>query len=200
MAIDRRSVEHTVKELLKNGTPKWVSHPEDYRGMVNEWHAQAKQNLLEECRAYRYQDQALLANPEGRRVNMMPAAVFMRKLRAAGLTCFSHDSQLADGSASLFVLMPTPRGGEFEPVSSIQVPLMWEWSTIRLDPRTELPSGFRDIGWRSAVRCLITRGALTEEQAHAIFGAPRESYVSRIYRRMLCEHRNGGKRYAPKAN
>jgi hypothetical protein len=165
--------------------------------MVNEWHAQAKENLLEECYAYKYPDQDLLSDPVGRRVNIMPAAVFMRKLRTeAKLTCFSHDSQLNDGSASLFVLVPNTDGGKFEPICSIQVPLMWEWSTIRLDPKTELPAGFRDIGWRSAVRCLITRGILTEQRAHEIFGKPREHPVSRIYRRMLCEHRNGGKRRA----
>ena len=96
----------------------------------------------------------------------------------------------------MFVLMPTANGGEFRPISSIQVPLMWEWSLIRLDPKTQLPSGFRDIGWRSALRCLITKGALTEEQAHAVFGAPGEGAASRIYRKMLGEHRNGGKRYA----
>jgi hypothetical protein len=194
MSVDRRQVEQFVKEVLKSGTPKWVSHPEDYRQMVKEYHEQARENLLDECRMYKCQDQDFLAIP--RRENLMSAAVFMRKLRDAGLTCFSHDSTLGDGTASLFVLMPTENGGQFKPMCSIQVPLMWEWSTIRLDPATQLPAGFRDIGWRSAVRCLITNGALTEDQAHVIFGKPREASVSRIYRKMLCEHRNGGKRYA----
>ena len=196
MAIDRKQVGKFVSELLKGGTPRWVSHPEDYKAMVDEWHRKAQQELHEECRAYKCQDQDLLTNPAGRRVNIMAAAVFMRKLRKAGLTCFSQDSQLEDGSASLFVLVPTEKGGEFTPICSIQVPLMWEWSTIRVDPKTNLPMGFRDIGWRSAVRCLITKGIFTEEKAHRIFGTPREASVSRIYRRMLCEHRNGAKRYA----
>jgi hypothetical protein len=162
--------------------------------MVQEWHAQARENLMLECRPYKCQDQEFLSAP--RRDNPLPAAVFMRKLRQNGLNCFSHDSQLGDGSASLFVLVPTKNGGEFRPMCSIQVPLMWEWSTIRLDPITQLPAGFRDIGWRSAVRCLIMNDVLTEDQAHVIFGKPREAQVSRIYRRILCEHRNGGKRYA----
>ena len=194
--IDRRQVEHFVKEQLKGGTPKWYSNPEDYKAMVDEWHREAKENLLAECRAYKFQDQDLLSNPAGRRVNPMSAAEFMRKLRTNGLTCFSHDSPLKDGSASLFVLVPSKDGGFFQPQCSIQVPLMWEWSTIRLDPKMQLPSGFRDIGWRSAVRCLIENGVWTEEKAHQVFGAPREASVSRIYRRMLCEHRNGGKRLA----
>lgn len=193
MSVDRRQVAEFVKNVLKGGTPRWLSHPEEYKAMVQEWHREAHENLLAECSAYKTQDQEILADPAGRRVNIMAAAEFMQKLRTAGLTCFSHDSTLADGSASLFALHSTPRGGEFEPVCSIQVPLMWEWSTIRLDPRTNLPSGFRDIGWRSAVRCLITQGVWTEAYAHKVFGAPRVCRQSTIYRRMLWEYRNAAK-------
>jgi hypothetical protein len=191
MSVDRRHTLHLIKELLKGGTPKWYSHPEDYKRLVQEWHKEAQENLLAECRDYKVDDQDSLADPAGRRVNIMPAAVFMRKLRnEGGLTCFSHDSTLKDGTASLFVLMPSARGGEWEPMCSIQVPLMWEWSLLRLDPATQLPTGFRDVGWRSAVRCLIFKGALSEEQAHEIFGKPRISTVSKRYRRMLWEHHN----------
>jgi hypothetical protein len=194
MPVDLRQVEIFVQEVLKHGTPRWYSHPQEYKQMVAEWHAEARENLLRECRAYKAQDQEFLATP--RRVNLMPAAVFMRKLRGAGLTCFSHDSSLGDGSASLFVLVPTENGGEFKPICSIQVPLMWEWSTIRIHPVTQLPDGFRDIGWRSAVRCLISDGVLTEDQADAIFSKPSDGAVSRIYRRLLYEDRNGGKNAA----
>lgn len=191
MGVQRKETLHVIKEILKHGTPKWYSHPEDYRQQINEWHKEAHENLLAECRAYRVDNQESLSNPAGRRVNMMAAAVFMRKLRnEGGLTCFSHDSTLQDGSASLFVLMPTKNGGEFIPVCSIQVPLMWEWPLLRIDLRTNLPTGFRDIGWRCAVRCLITMGALSEERAHKIFGKPRVFAGSRIYRQMLWEYRN----------
>jgi hypothetical protein len=164
--------------------------------MVNEWHRKAQEDLWDECRAYKAQDQDFLSDPRGRRVNPILAATFMRKLRNAGLTCFSHDSQLNDGSASLFVLMPTANGGEFQPMASIQVPIMWEWTTLRIDPKTNIASGFRDIGWRSAVRSLIKNKVFTEARAHEIFGKPREASVSRIYRRLLCEYRNGQKRAA----
>lgn len=196
MAVDIKQAQQFIKNVLKGGTPGWVSRPQDYKQMVAEFHHKAHEALLEEAYAYRVQDQDLLASPS-RRMNIMAAAVFMRKLRTEGkLTCFSHDSPDGDGTASLFVLHATAAGGQFLPVCSIQVPLMWEWSLIRIDPRTQLPNGFRDIGWRSAVRCLIMQGVLSEERAHQIFGAPREVPASRIYRRMLCEHRNGGKRRA----
>lgn len=182
---------HAIKELLKGGTPDWYRFPHHYKAKVDEWHKEAQEKLLEECEDYKVQDQDTLSNPAGRRVNLMPSYVFMRKLRQeGGLTCFSHDSPLMDHSASLFVLLPTLTGGQWVPMCSIQVPMMWEWSLLRIDPRTELPTGFRDIGWRSAVRCLITRGALREEEAHAIFGAPSISRVSRRYRQMLHDHRN----------
>jgi hypothetical protein len=191
MPVNKRQTLHVIKNLLKGGTPKWYSHPEDYREMVNEWHKEAKENLLAECRAYKVDDQDMLADPSDRRVQMMTAGNFMGKLRReGGLTCFSHDSQLADGSASLFVLMPGRNGSEFRPICSIQVPLMYEWSLLRIDPRTGLATGFRDIGWRSAVKCLIIQGALKESHAHEIFGRPREARVSRIYRRELWEYRN----------
>ena len=191
MPVERAKTMQVIKQILKGGTPKWYSHPEDYRNLVAEWHKEAHENLLAECRYYKCDNQESLSNPAGRRVNLMAAAVFMRKLRTeGGLTCFSHDSTLQDGSASLFVLMPTAAGGAWTPMCSIQVPLMWEWPLIRVDPRTNLPSGFRDIGWRCAVRCLITSGALTEARAHEIFGKPRVFAGSRIYRQMLWEYKN----------
>lgn len=190
MAVDRRSAMHFIKNVLKSGTPDWVRFPHHYKALVDEWHREAHENLMAECRDYKVDDQDSLADPAGRRVNIMPAAAFMRKLRWAGLTCFSHDSQLGDHSASLFVLLPTWSGGEFEPICSIQVPLMFEWSVLRIDPRTNLATGFSDIGWRSAVLCLIRKGALSELHAHTIFGEPRISSVSRRYRRTLWEHKN----------
>lgn len=195
MGVDRKETLGIIKQLLKGGTPDWYRFPGDYKAMVDEWHKEAHENLLAECRYYQVDDQETLSDPAGRRVNIMPAAVFMRKLRNEGkLTCFSHDSQLQDGSASLFVLMPTKNGGEFQPMCSIQVPLMWEWSLLRIDPKTNLPTGFRDIGWRSAVRCLIMNGALTEQRAHEIFGKPRICRVSRSYRRMLFDYHNNMRR------
>jgi hypothetical protein len=190
MPVDRKQVTRFIKELLKGGTPDWYRFPHHYKAMADEWRRQAQEELHRECRFYKVDDQDSLSDPAGRRVNPMPAAMFMRKLRMAGLTCFSHDSQLNDGSASLFVLMPTIYGGEFKPICSIQVPIMWEWSLLRIDPKTNLPTGFRDIGWRSAVCCLIQQGVFTEERAHQIFREPRTSLISRRYRRMLYEHRN----------
>lgn len=197
MAVDMKQVHGFVKGVLKHGTPRWLSHPRDYTGMVNEWHAKVREDLQRECLEYRSEEQDELSETRGRRVNMMAAAVFMRKLRTEGkLTCYSHDSVLNDGSASLFVLLPTSQGGVFVPMASIQVPLMWEWTTMRIDENTGLAVGYRDIGWRSAVCSLIKNGALTEEKAHRIFGKPREFSGSKYYRRQLFEIRNGGKRNA----
>jgi len=194
MAVDRAQVGQFVKELLKHGTPDWVRFPEDYRAMVQEWEAKTREDLLAECRAYRHEDQDILSDVESRRCNPIRASEFMQKLRDAGVKCFSHASTLEDGSASLFCL--TPYGSEPKPMASIQVPMMWEWSTIRLDPNTKLPTGFRDIGWRSAELSLIRHGVLTEDEAHRIFGRPRVSRVSKVWRQQLHAIRNGGHRNA----
>jgi hypothetical protein len=196
MAVDRTQAMGVIKELLKHGTPDWVRFPQHYKAMVHEWHRKAQEDLHEECRDYKVDDQDELADPRGRRVNIMAAAVFMRKLREAGLTCFSHDSPLMDHSASLFALPPGRERLGFIPVASIQVPWMYEWSLLRIDPATNLPTGFRDIGWRSAVRCLITNGIFTEARAHEIFGEPRVFKSSRRYRRMLYDYRNARRQNA----
>jgi hypothetical protein len=188
MSVNRKETLHLIKEMLKGGTPDWYRFPHHYKAMVDEWHKQARENLLAECSAYKVDDQDLLAKVAERRVNMMRSAAFMKKLRTAGVRCFSHSSQLNDGTASLFAVIK--QGMDAQPICSIQVPMMWEWSTLRIDPATDLPSGFRDIGWRSAVKCLIVQGALTEAHAHEIFGEPRNTRVSRVYRRILFDHRN----------
>ena len=191
MAVDKKETLELIKRLLKGGTPDWYRFPQDYKRLVQEWHAEAQENLWLECRRYKVDDQDDLADPAGRYVNIMSAARFMAKLRNARLTCFSHDSPLRDHSASLFVLMPTRAGGEFRPMCSLQTPLMYEWSLLRIDAKTNLPTGFKNIGWRSAVLSLIRNGALTEDRAHQIFGKPRISVVSKRYRRILWEFRNG---------
>ncbi len=192
MGVNRKQTLEVIQQLLKGGTPKWYSHPEDYKAMVDEWHKAAHENLIADAYAYRNSHQEILTNPAGRRVNMMPAAVFMRKLRVEGkLTCFSADSQLKNGTASLVVFLPDFQGGHWEPICSIQVPLMWEWTTLRVDPKTGIADTVRDVGWRSSVEWLIRKGALTEERAHEIFGAPRMWRGSTIYREKLHLHRNG---------
>lgn len=188
MPVDRRQVSDFIKEVLKHGTPDWIRWPEDYRHLADEWHQQARENLLEECERYQTQDQQFLSDEKMSRVNMMQAATFMKKLRDNGVKCFSHDSQLRDGSASLSAV--TPDGVEAKSIVSIQVPWMWEWSLLRIDPTTNLPNGFRDIGWRSAVLALIKNGVLSERKAYDIFGRP-IGPRGRIFRRMVHEYRNG---------
>jgi hypothetical protein len=189
MSVDRRQVAAFVKEVLKHGTPDWIRFPEDYKRAAQEWDKQVREDLIRECRQYRNQDQDILADVKARRGNPMRASMFMKKLRAAGIKCFSHMSELNDGTASLFCV--TPDNVVAEPVCSIQVPVMWEWTTIRMDPRTQLASGYRDIGWRSAMLGLIKKRVLSEDEAYKIFGRPRVSRVSKVWRKQLHAWKNG---------
>jgi hypothetical protein len=189
MPVDVKSVRAFVKEVLKHGTPDWIRFPEDYKYAAQEWDKQVREDLINECRQYRDEDQEVLSDVVSRRVNPMRASMFMKKLRANGVKCFSHTSQLNDGTASLFCV--TPDAILAGPVCSIQIPMMWEWTTLRLDPRTQLPSGWRDIGWRTAQLWLIKKRVLTEEKAYEIFGRPRVSRVSKVWRRQLHAWKNG---------
>jgi hypothetical protein len=192
MPVDRRQVSAFVKEVLKHGTPDWIKFPEDYKYAAQEWDKSVREDLIRDCMQYRNQDQEVLSDVKARRGNPMRASMFMKKLRAAGIKCFSQMSQLNDGTASLFCL--TPDSLIPEPICTIQVPMMWEWTTIRMDPRTNLPNGYRDVGWRSSQLGLIRKRVLTEEQSYKIFGRPRVSRVSKVWRKQLHAWKNGENR------
>jgi hypothetical protein len=48
----------------------------------------------------------------------------------------------------------------------------------------------KNIGWRSVLLTLISKGFLTEEEAHELFGRPIQNDASLIYRRHLWNIRN----------
>jgi hypothetical protein len=181
----------TIRELLKDGTPDWVSHPEHYRAMAEEDKAMHRENTLRMAAEYAVEDQDLFTDEESRKVNIMHAVDFMRKLRAAGVKCFSHDSQLRNGTAGLHAIVPGDGGAQCTFIATMQVPFMCEWSVIKTDAYGAM-TGFKYIGWRDSVLALIRKRVLTEEKAHEIFGPPRGA-ASRRYRRLLKEFRQTGK-------
>lgn len=73
----------------------------------------------------------------------------------------------------------------------VQAPYMPEWSVIRLD-EYHLPVNEKYRGWRTVLMRLIAAGAITEQEAHAVFGNPPETAVSRRYRAQLWNLRNFG--------
>ena len=185
---DLKTTTETIKALLKDGTPAWLSHPEDYKAFAQESYLADKELSNEMVEEYKMTDQEILTNFKARNVNIMGSKDFVLRLRENGVHCIAHYNGMP-GTAGLWAIVPTKHGSDVRFITSIQIPAMIEWSVLRLDAHG-LPNGCDYIGWRTAVNMLIRKGVLTEERAHEIFGRPTDSIVSRRYRRTLYAHRH----------
>jgi hypothetical protein len=72
-------------------------------------------------------------------------------------------------------------------VAMIQDNYSPEWSLFRFD-EYDCPTTEKYHGWRATLLSLITRGVLTEDQAHKVFGKPMGP-ASEFYRMQLQNHR-----------
>lgn len=185
---DLQTTTKTIKELLKDGTPDWFSHPEDYKNFVRENAQYDYETSRDMVLEYRMEDQEQLIDFNARNVNIIGSKEFVLKLRENGVHCIAHYNG-RPGTAGLWAIVPTTHGTDVRFITEIQIPAMIEWSVLRLDEHG-LPNGCDYIGWRNAVSMLIRKGVLSEERAHEIFGRPTDSIVSRRYRRTLWAHRH----------
>lgn len=185
---DMSTTQDTIRQLLANGTPNWVKHPEEYKNFVRESFAAEKEISDEMSEQYHIEDQADLTNRKARMINPMSTDVFVRKLRENGIKCFTVYNGLA-GTVGLWCI-PPKRTAVARYVCYLQVPAMYEWSVLRVTEHN-VPNGEAFRGWRTALTELIKKEILTEYQAHKIFGHPSDSPVYRRYRRTLWEIRNG---------
>jgi hypothetical protein len=189
MGMANKLTDASIKELLKDGTPDWYSHPEDYKNFAREEYLAQKEISCNLSSEYRIDDQELLSDEGPRRVNILPTYKFLRMLKEAGITVGAAEIQGEPQLAGLWAICRTPEGRKPVCIGAVQTPAMYEWSILRID-EYGISQGEKFIGWRSALCSLITKGAITEQQAHQIFGEPREGEVSRRYRRTLYQHRN----------
>jgi hypothetical protein len=183
---DLKTTRATIKQLLSNGTPAWVSHPEDYKHFVRESFQQAKEESDAQVSQYKMEHQDILTNVAARRVNITPTREFVRKLRKNRVACFTVDNGMS-GTVALWSICPST--GKLIYVCYLQIPYMQEWSLLRLD-RHGLPAGEDFRGWRTVLAQLITKGIMTEKKAHEVFGKPTDSEVSLLYRETLYYIRN----------
>lgn len=185
---DLKTTKATIKELLKDGTPDWISHPQDYKNFAKE-SFQADKELSDQMVAeYKMGDQDILTNYKARAVNITSTKDFVLKLRANGIKCFALYNGMP-GTVGLWVVVPTKTGVNLRYICFLQIPAMIEWSVLALDDHG-LPAGESYRGWRTVLSQLIRKKVLTERQAHNIFGPPTDSIISRRYRRTLYEYRN----------
>jgi hypothetical protein len=185
---DMKTTNESIKQLLADGTPDWVRFPHDYKNFVREAFAAEKEISDEMAEQYHMEDQEDLSNAKARMVNPMSTKDFIRKLRANGIKCFIIDNGFPKNTVALWCIPPGSTG-KARYICYMQVPAMYEWSVLKLDPWKK-PVGEDYRGWRTVIVQLVEKEILTEYKAHQIFGQPSENAVFSRYRRSLWEARN----------
>lgn len=184
---DVRTTEETVKLLLADGTPDWVKHPKDFKNYAREAMIREKEISDEMVEQYQMDDQEDLTNLAARMVNRLSTDEFLRKLRNAGIKCFTVYNGLPN-TVGLWCIPPKITGVA-RYVCYLRTPFMYEWSVLKLDSHN-LPAG-ELRGWRTVCMELVKADVLTEWQVNQIFGAPSEAKPFRRYRISMWEIRNG---------
>jgi hypothetical protein len=200
------ATERAVKDILKDGTPRWVSHPQDFKQWAAEVYHQEKEESDKLALGFREEEQDTLTDVKARRVKPMDSRAFIQKLRDNGIKCFTYQIPhtpntpgMMVNTVGLWCVVPGEeqigfkyQGHRYQYMTWMAIPMMWEWSLLPVDEH-QIPVG-ENRGWRTVVARLIARKVLTEIKAHEIFGEP-SGATSKIYKRTLFEFRNG--RYKP---
>lgn len=189
--MKNKKTEKAVKELLKHGTPKWFSHPEDYKEMAKEDYARQKENSDRQVAEYKLENQDVFTDEEPRKVNEMSVMKFLQRLREHGLQCCVKQAPNSPrGTAGLWAIRPGYEKLGLQFVTSVQVPAMYEWSVLRVDEHG-LAAGEKFIGWRNACVRLVELGIWSEEKVNLIFGRPPLRKHTSVYHQSMWNLRNG---------
>lgn len=184
---DLNVTNETIKKLLADGTPDWVSHPEDYKNMAKEYIAGQKEDSDAMVAQYRLENQDVLAHAPSRKINAIGTRDFIEKLRANDVKCFTIQNTPGVPQVGLWAIRKSD--GKAIYVAYCQIPAMYEWSVLRLDEHG-LGAGEEYRGWRTVLCQLILKGIIDEQKAHKIFGPP-SGPASVVYRKTLYSFRNG---------
>ena len=184
-----KKTREAIKQLLWNGTPDWYKRPQDYKNFARETFLAEKETSDNLVKQYRMEGQEDLTNRKARCINPISTREFIATLRRNGVRCFTIDNGMPQ-TVGLWAYRPDYELLGPLAICYLQIPAMIEWSVLRLDAHS-LPAGEALRGWRTVLSQLISKGILTEERAHAMFGAPVDGSVSRRYRRTLSQYRNG---------
>jgi hypothetical protein len=199
---DVRRTERSVKQILANGTPRWVSHPKDFKHWAQEMYLKDKEDSDKQVSGYRIEGQDLLTDEKARKINPMATRDFIKKLRDNGVKCFTYQvqSDKTPGSivntVGLWCEVPSQRGiGHLyqgirhQYITWMDIPMMYEWSILRVDPHG-LPIGEKYRGWRTVISEMVKRKVFSEQKAHQMFGLP-SGRQSLFYRKRMHIYRNG---------
>lgn len=195
--------ERSAKAILKYGTPRWVSHPQEFRAWALECYLKDKEESCRQVAEYRMEEQETFRDHKARMIRTIGTRNFIAKLRENGVHCFTYQVPPTDqtpremlNTVGLWAEVPTERnigheyqGRKHQYICYMDIPTMYEWSVLRTDVH-DMPIGEAFRGWRTVLSQLILKKVLTEEKAHEIFGSPYGA-TSRVYRRTLYNLRNG---------
>jgi len=191
---DVAATGEAIERMLAGGTPNWVKFPHEYKAMAKESFQAHREDSERMAAQYKWANQDVMTNKVARRVNGISTRDFLeKKLKANGIKAFVMASGwVGAGGIPTVALWATPprRTDKLRFVTSMDVPMMYEWSILKLD-QYGIPSGTESIGWRDIVVKLVEKEIITEAQAHKLFGAPPPNAISATYYRTLWEKRHG---------
>lgn len=191
---DVAATSEAIGRMLSGGTPNWVKFPHEYKSMAKESFQAHREDSERMAAQYKWADQEVLTDKKARHVHGISTRDFIeKKLRANGVKCAAVASTfVGEGGIPTVALWATPpkRTDHLRFVGSMDVPMMFEWSVLKLD-QYGIPSGRLSIGWRDLAVQLVEKEIITEAQCHQIFGAPPANKLSERYYRSLWEKRHG---------
>jgi hypothetical protein len=119
----------------------------------------------------------------------MHSAVFINKLRGAGVKCWYRDHP-QPGKMTLIVQV-----GDMKPEVGcwVQIGFMPELSVMRFDEHG-IPTTEKYRGWRTALLQLILKSVIMERKANEVFGKPAVTPAFHRYNWTLKQFRNNGNR------
>jgi hypothetical protein len=188
--IDETKVRKIVGDILKDGTPDWVSHPKDYKNWLDEEEQADKEHSDELSKQYRIEDQNELTDEDASLVNFRNVNSFIGILRDNEAKVKIFQDPQSPQTCGLYAVRPGYEQLGYRFVTSMQVPVMPEWGLLR-EEEHGVPNGEAAIGWRQVLVKLVLSGIFSENRVHEIFGEPTCFARSIRYRRTLHAIRNG---------
>jgi hypothetical protein len=188
--INKKKVEAVVGEILKDGTPDYISHPQDYKNYRDEANQADKERSDEVSKQYRMEDQTELTDEAASLVNFRNVNSFIQTLRSHGAKVKIYQDPQSPQTCGLYAIAPGREQLGYQFITSMQVPVMPEWGLLR-EEEHGCPDGEAAIGWRQVLVKLVLMKVFSEQALHKIFGEPVCTKRSVRYRRTLHAIRNG---------
>jgi hypothetical protein len=187
-ALDTKKAEAVLKECYKDGTPKVVSHPEDFKNWFDEQEQADFERSCMSTAKYVIEDQAELTDEDNSLINFRNVNTFIKTLRENGVKCKVFQDR--PETCGLYCVVPGRELLGYQFVTSMQVPVMPEWGLLH-EEEHGCPNGEAAIGWRQVLAQLVLKRVMTEREIHKIFGFPSATKRTERYRRTLQAFRNG---------